>query len=177
MALPIYAKSLFGLMKFVGWEQREIAERLGVSKTAVSLWATGQRPIAKRHEQVFLDLVMQTLSDEEERYGKNSTHARELAGYLLAWSQEMHIKVGMFQRSLQRQFEILKSPLAKADITAMSKPERRILKAACQMVVYYLDYFESMGRPVRPSTAQKADPTEFFSLLRESYRERDQVEE
>jgi transcriptional regulator with XRE-family HTH domain len=173
MALPIYAKSLVELMKFLGWEQKAIAARLGVSNSTISFWATGKRPIPKRHEQAFLDLVRQVLHDAQERVGANSSYAQELSAYLNAWTHEMHIKVGTFQRSLQRQFEILKSPLAKIDVTALSKLERRTLQTACQLAAHYLEYFDSLGKPVRTATAQKADPVRFFNSLCETYRERD----
>jgi transcriptional regulator with XRE-family HTH domain len=174
MALPIYAKSLFELMKFLGWEQQAIAERLGVSKSSISLWATGTRPISKRHEQPFLDLVIEILRDEQERAGVNSSHARELLTYIDAWVHEMYIKVGMFQRSVQLQFEILKSPLAKVDPMTLSNLERRTLRTACQRVVQLLDYLDSLGKPVRRvAQAQKEDPVAYFDSLRKTYRERE----
>jgi hypothetical protein len=170
---PIYVKGLFSLMKYLGLEQKDVARRLGgVSDTTTSLWATGKRPISRKYEEPFLNLVAEVIREEEERAGVNSAHAREMVGYLDAWVQEMHIKVGTFQRTLQRQFEILNHPRAREDASRLSKRERHTLKVAAQLVVHLLDYLESIGRPVRrEGVAQKTAPAAYFTQIRRSYRE------
>jgi hypothetical protein len=170
---PIYVKSLFSLMKVLGWEQKAIAARLGgVSDTTTSLWATGKRPISRRREAAFLDLVADVIREEQERTGVNSAHAREIVAHLDGWVHEMHAKTESFQRTLQRQFEILNSSRAREDPLRLTKRERQTLKVACQLVVHLLDFLESAGRPVRQDgAAQKTDPATYFRQIRGSYRE------
>jgi hypothetical protein len=50
-------KHLFRLLTFLGVSHAEVRERLGVSKTAVSLWATGKRPMPTRYQRDIFDLV------------------------------------------------------------------------------------------------------------------------
>jgi DNA-binding transcriptional regulator YdaS (Cro superfamily) len=177
MALPIYAKSLFSLMKVMGWDQQGIARRLGVSKTACSLWARGKRPISKRYEEAFLDLVASELHNDMMRTGTNSAHARELYAYIEAWVHEMHSKAGSFRRLLRTQFERLQGPLGRKDPDDMTKVERQLVRSSCQMIIHLFDFLESVGRPVHHVGAPpKEDPVTHFRLMRETFRRKEPLE-
>jgi hypothetical protein len=120
----------------------------------------------------FLDLVGEVIREEQERAGVNSAHAREIMSYLDGWVQEMHMKSESFQRTLQRQFEILNHPRARENPSRLTKREQRTLKVACQLAAHLLDFLESQGRPVRrEGAAQKTDSATYFQQIRRSYRE------
>jgi len=50
-------EKLFKLLEFCGLRQRDIVTRLGVSKTLVSLWRSGQREITPDHYQALLEFA------------------------------------------------------------------------------------------------------------------------
>ena len=52
-------KHFFRLLAFLGVSHRQIRAQLGVSKTAVSLWATGKRPLPMRYQRALFDLATQ----------------------------------------------------------------------------------------------------------------------
>jgi predicted transcriptional regulator len=178
MPPPIYISSLVKLLKYLGWEQQGIAERLGVSTTAVSLWATGARPVSRRHEQAFLDLVRTVLHDEQARSDVSEARHRDVDSYIHAWRAEMYVKVGRFQQTIQEQFETLQSPLAKVDPLSLSPLERRQLRFACQRLAHLLDCVDQMSRRTpQIIMTERLNPLEHFDLLRGMYHGRQQAEE
>ena len=54
---PSPPEKLFELLEFCGLRQRDIVTRLGVSKTLVSLWRSGQREITPDHYQALLEFA------------------------------------------------------------------------------------------------------------------------
>jgi hypothetical protein len=57
------AKHFFRLLAFLDVSHAEVRQRLGVSKTAVSLWATGKRPLPTRYQQALFDLATRAFAD------------------------------------------------------------------------------------------------------------------
>jgi transcriptional regulator with XRE-family HTH domain len=170
MPPPIYVKSLIGLMKCLGWEQQGIAERLGISKTAISLWATGARPISRRYEQPFLDLVAAALRDDQARIHVGEAHMREVWSYIYAWSQEMYVRIGRFQEAIQSALETLQRHDAKQDPLSLSRSERARLRVACQALIRHLDYLDHLGTPIaQAGSPDILDPPAFFEGLRQLY--------
>jgi transcriptional regulator with XRE-family HTH domain len=179
MPLPIYAKSLVRLLRTLGVDQQEIARQLRLSKSTVSLWATGARPLAKRHEQPFLDLVEATIREHQTRADVSETDLRDIASYLHAWSREMYIQVGRFRRTIQEHFQTLQSPLSKVDPLTLSRDERFRLKWACRQLVMLLDAIDQLEGdvPIQRSTTTALDPMEQFRLWRQMYDEFEPREE
>jgi hypothetical protein len=169
---PIYVTSLFSLMKTLGLEQKRIAARLKISDSSTSLWATGQRPVSRRHEHPFLDLVAEGIRDDQEQAGLNSARVHHITAFLDAWVDEMDRREATCRRALQRQLELLNHPHAREDPCGLPPAERQRLRTAARMVVYYLDCLDSHGTPLsREGPAPKADPATEFERIRRSYRE------
>jgi hypothetical protein len=59
-------KHFFRLLSFVGVSHAEVRQLLGVSKTAVSLWATGKRPLPTRYQQPLFNLATQAIIRRSE---------------------------------------------------------------------------------------------------------------
>ena len=64
---PIYVAKLFELLKFLEIEQRAVGKALGVSKTPISLWAHGKRPVPKAQAVPFLRYVDRAIREAIER--------------------------------------------------------------------------------------------------------------
>jgi hypothetical protein len=60
---PVNVKHLFRLLAFLGVRHAEVRQRLGVSKTAVSLWATGKRPLPTRYQEALFDMATTAFAD------------------------------------------------------------------------------------------------------------------
>jgi transcriptional regulator with XRE-family HTH domain len=175
MALT-YVRSLIEQLKFLGWEQKDIAKRLGVSKAAVSLWATGKRPVPKRHEAPLIRLVIEALQqdsaameaeldglavgandapreEQERRFSlmrKWEERLEQLNAYSDAWLKELYVTRGKCAEAIQLSFEILGSPYAKEDPLTMSREDRARLKNACRLLMLHFDYLDQYDNvPVR----------------------------
>ena len=62
-AMPgVYVKSLFKVSRILGVPQRTVAQHLGVQPSAVSMWATGARPIPRRHYPRFYQFISAMLA-------------------------------------------------------------------------------------------------------------------
>jgi predicted transcriptional regulator len=60
---PVYVNKLFELLEFLGIEQKAVVKVLGASKTQVSLWAHGKRPIPKKQALPFIWFVSDSITD------------------------------------------------------------------------------------------------------------------
>jgi hypothetical protein len=56
-------KHFFRLLAFLGVSHAEVRQHLRVSKTAVSLWATGKRPLPTRYQRALFDLATRAFAD------------------------------------------------------------------------------------------------------------------
>jgi hypothetical protein len=138
MATPVYAQHLIRALKLCGLDQNTIARRLSTNKTSVSWWATGQRPVGKRHVMAFLRLVEETM-----RLAPDSKRG-ELAVAVLAWEQELHLKVGDCQRAIRRHLAVLQSPYARHDPLRLSRSERRRLARAAKGLAEELEAIDML---------------------------------
>jgi hypothetical protein len=59
----LYCHKLFELLHWLGISQQTIAQRLGVSEPTVSLWATGTRPVAQRHQEAFFTFTWNCIAE------------------------------------------------------------------------------------------------------------------
>jgi transcriptional regulator with XRE-family HTH domain len=64
---PIYVSKLFDVLKLLKIEQQEVCRALGASKTQVSLWAHGKRPIPKSMALPFIQFIERAISNALER--------------------------------------------------------------------------------------------------------------
>jgi hypothetical protein len=70
-ALPgTYVKSLFKVLRLLGVPQLAVAQHLRVPPSAVSMWATGTRPIPQRHYDSFRGLVWSKIRYVQDRCGE-----------------------------------------------------------------------------------------------------------
>jgi hypothetical protein len=83
---PIYVGKLFDVLKFLEIEQQQICRQLGASKTQVSLWAHGKRPIPKAQAWPFIQFVWSAISaaltramDAQRGPGESSTEVFDRA--------------------------------------------------------------------------------------------------
>ena len=167
---PVYVRNLIELLKYLGWEQRDIAKRLKVSTTAVSLWATGKRPVPHRRTQPLIELILEVLredhsatirelealqvggndaprEEQERRLARSEeceAHHRQVWAYIDAWHIELYVTVGKFVEEVQYELEVLGSPYAKFDPLKLPRDERRKLRFACQMLVRHFDYLDQL---------------------------------
>ena len=87
--------NLRDLRESLGWGQKELAARLQVSQTLVSLIETGQRPVSTQVRKAlseFLEVPATTLPLREEVHLKDSDYARELAD--LGYPGFAHLRAG-----------------------------------------------------------------------------------
>src|SRR5262245_21317722 len=132
MQYPIFAKSLIQLVVDLGWEQQAIAKRLRVPKSAVSHWATGRRPIPRRHLPHFLALVIELIRAHEP------THHETIRSAVRLWQIELFISVGACSQHARDALKTLKSPYAQDDILKLDREERRRMRRACDLAEHYL---------------------------------------
>jgi DNA-binding transcriptional regulator YdaS (Cro superfamily) len=133
MRYPIFVKSLIELARGLGVEQRAIAKRLTIPDSSVSQWATGKRPIPRRHLPAFLALVTELIRAHEP------THGEQIRTHLKQWEFELYTTVGAFSAHAAAFLKVLKSPYAKDDILKLDREERRQLREACHQLVWYFD--------------------------------------
>jgi hypothetical protein len=142
MRLPIYVKSLLGLLRDVGgFEQREVATHLKVTPSTVSTWATGKRPIPRRHFLPLLRLVNEVVQQHAD------VHEAQLKSYIRAWDLEMAAGVGAISFAIKTFFEQLKSSYALEDPVTMDPEQRRHLRTTCRFLVINLEYLDRIGQP------------------------------
>jgi transcriptional regulator with XRE-family HTH domain len=173
---PTYVRNLIALLKFLGWEQKDIAQRLKVSEAYVSQWGTGKRPVSKRHELPLIRLVMEALQDdkaameaevagiavgandapraEQERrlavVRKWEEHIEGIKTYTQAWENELYVTRGKCAEAIQHAFEQLRSLYAKEDPLAMPREERDRLKNICRFLMLHFDYLDQYDNvPIR----------------------------
>jgi transcriptional regulator with XRE-family HTH domain len=138
MGPPVYVEHLIDLLKRCGLDQNTIASRLGTNRTTVSFWATGQRPLGKRHVAAFLRLVEETIRFAPE------TRRDELFICVRAWRQELHVRLGDCQREIQRQLSVLQSPLAQQNPLSLTRAERQRMADAAKALAEQLQLIDTI---------------------------------
>src|SRR5687767_8592828 len=63
----MYVKSLFKVLRVLGVPRLAVAQHLHVPPSAVSMWATGARPIPQHHYDLFHELVWSKIVHVQER--------------------------------------------------------------------------------------------------------------
>jgi DNA-binding transcriptional regulator YdaS (Cro superfamily) len=61
-ALNRYARELLRLLQVLGVQQADVARRLGVSRTLVTLWLQGSKLLPAQHESAMRDLITQAVA-------------------------------------------------------------------------------------------------------------------
>jgi transcriptional regulator with XRE-family HTH domain len=138
MATAVYVQHLISALKLCGLDQNTIASRLGTNRTTVSFWATGRRPVGKRHVTAFLRLVEETF-----RLAPESLHD-ELFTWVRAWAQELHVRLGKCQQQIQRQLAILQSPLAQRNPLSLNRAERQRISRAAKVLAEQLELIDTI---------------------------------
>ena len=138
MPRPVYVQRLIDLLKACGLDQNTIASRLGTNKSTVSQWATGQRPVAKRHVVPLLRLVEETIRFAPAR------QRLDLARLVHAWEQELFVRVGHCWQEIQRQLAVLQSPLAQRDLPSFDRRERQRLFRAAILLARNLEIIDGV---------------------------------
>jgi hypothetical protein len=120
----VYVAELLALLRALEIEQRQVASHLGASRTQVSLWANGHRPLPRKFEQPFLayvDHVMHARLDEAWAHNHapptphllSASSAETLEDTLLhtlhRWDLECYARSGTLTQTLERQRAILRS--------------------------------------------------------------------
>jgi transcriptional regulator with XRE-family HTH domain len=148
MALPIYAKSLIALMKYLGWEQQQIAERLAVSPPMVSLWANGVRPVSQRHEKAFMALVVEALRAREDQGIGLDEHGldEQMQPFLYAWVDEMAGYIDAYWENIRLAIQTIQ----QVDVTRthfwMQPSQQETVQQACQTVIRHLNYVKHLDQ-------------------------------
>jgi transcriptional regulator with XRE-family HTH domain len=184
---PVYVRSLIEQLKFLGWEQKDIAKRLGVSEAYVSQWATGKRPVSKRHERPLLRLVEEALAhdraameaelaglgvgaddaprEEQERrlavVRAWEQRRAQLKAYMEAWENELYVGAGKCSDEIRYRLDVLKSPYAKLDPMKLSPEDRHRLRQACRMLVLHFDYLDQFDRVPPRQPGPQSPPVDF----------------
>jgi transcriptional regulator with XRE-family HTH domain len=88
--------SVHNLRKRRGWNQQQLARRLGVSQTLVSLWEHGERKVPARHlrrlRQLGMEMDAKNLPLRDELNPKALDYAQELSN--LGYPGFAHLKTG-----------------------------------------------------------------------------------
>jgi transcriptional regulator with XRE-family HTH domain len=181
---PIYVRSLIELLKFLGWEQKAIAKRLKVSTSAVSLWATGKRPVPQRYEKPLIGLVLEEMRrdkatmdaelealkvgineappEERERrldvLQKWEAHMQQVGACMDGWENELYVTAGKCADEIRYRLGQLQSPYAHMDPMKLSREDRHRLRQACQMLVRHFDYLDQFDRAPPPSHSPLGQP-------------------
>jgi transcriptional regulator with XRE-family HTH domain len=174
MSYPIYVKSLIELVKGLGVEQKDIAKRLKVPGSSVSLWATGARSIPRRHLQKFLALVEGLIREYEP------TRLEQIHAAVQLWQVELFVSIGALATHVRNNFEVLESPYAHQDIMKLSRDERRRLRRACQQLEGCLNALDQFERGEIEESQRRISrttpPSWWFAQLRSWYH-MDEAEE
>jgi transcriptional regulator with XRE-family HTH domain len=64
----MYVRTLFKIARLLGVSQKEIGTRLRVSKTVVSLWAKGHRPVSEAYREPLVQLFATAIAAAERRH-------------------------------------------------------------------------------------------------------------
>jgi transcriptional regulator with XRE-family HTH domain len=81
---PSPPAKLFELLEFCGLRQRDIVTRLGVSKTLVSLWRSGQREITPDHYQALLEFAHEVFLHSVKTLVRTPNHTPDTVEEALA---------------------------------------------------------------------------------------------
>src|SRR5688572_7522720 len=73
----MYVKNLFRLLRLLGVPQLAISQELGVPPSAVSMWATGSRPLPKRHYDYFQSLAGWALTQVQRSYRERQASTQQ----------------------------------------------------------------------------------------------------
>jgi transcriptional regulator with XRE-family HTH domain len=183
MPTPVYAQRLIDLLKQCGLDQNTIASRLSTNKSTVSQWATGQRPVGKRHVVPLLRLVEETI-----RFAP-AGQRHDLSRLVYAWEQELYVRVGDCQQEIRRQLAVLQSPYAQQDPLRLDRRERRRLYHAAIVLARNLEFIDGLvspeagytlvtGRRIDPwKGIPQPDPLAELALVAESYHITTETEE
>jgi transcriptional regulator with XRE-family HTH domain len=154
MRYPIYVQRLIEMARSLGVDQREIAKRLQIPDSSLSLWATGKRPIPRRHLPAFMALISELIRAHD------ATHRAHLNHYLEAWNIELHVHAGAVSADAQRKFEVLRSFYAQGDVLKIPREERQRLREACQDLVFDLDSLDQYEQGHLPEPFNSQEPPE-----------------
>lgn len=61
----MYVRNLFKAARMLGLTQQEIAARLGIRHTQVSLWARGHRPVPRQHWEALISIIAEAIPNAE----------------------------------------------------------------------------------------------------------------
>jgi hypothetical protein len=141
MPTPMFAQKLIELLRQCGLDQNAIASRLSTNKTTVSFWATGQRPVGKRHVVPLLRLVEETI-----RFAP-AGQRHDLSRLVHGWEQELYVRLGGCQQEIRRQLAVLQSPYAQQDPLSIDRRERRRLHHAAIVLARNLEFIDDLLYP------------------------------
>jgi transcriptional regulator with XRE-family HTH domain len=122
------AQQLFELTKLLGLEQRVLAKQLGVSPTAVSLWATHQRPIPAKYRPGLLEWAQVALRAALERHRKEvaalptddlkGTAMEAFHAPLRHWQLEVLYQAGVLEQAFKKNLRWLRDYQEQGTFTA-----------------------------------------------------------
>jgi predicted transcriptional regulator len=141
---PVYVSKLFGLLRFLGIEQQEVAATLKISEAQVSYWAKGKRPLPKRHWERFEWLVAERLraaceqAETQSRPVGNTVLTRsttfrdfcdEANRHIAAWVLEIKAVQGRLNEEIDERLRIATSYLGQ-DKLKLARHDRDRLEGA-----------------------------------------------
>jgi transcriptional regulator with XRE-family HTH domain len=154
----VYARTLFQIAGKLGLTQKEIASRLGISHTPVSLWASGKRPVSIEYRDRLVALIGDEIAAREQRGEPFDADFREL---LVDWVSECRERRGTGPSAqLYDDFQALIATYGNMDkeafIAALTKDEHR--QCLYDFCVRGKQDIETLDRvlPVELSVVEKA---------------------
>jgi len=177
---PIYVSKLFDLLKFLDIEQQAVVRELGASKTQVSLWAHGIRPIAKHFAAPFvrflaLHLTERLVTEKAQSRPRGTTvltggttydtWAFQAMSLLAAWHTELLGKSGALEESLRQHVQQLHADVAQGVRKRPVNEFHEIVQRAKEIVrelrfLSYLDHRPEdrlMKQPLGPDDIDQAE--------------------
>jgi hypothetical protein len=139
MALPIYVKSLVSLLKYLGLEQQDVADRLGVTRPLISFLATGKRPLSQKLEAPFMHLVLRELRKDRQRASAGLVHERQVKTYIQAWTAEMSAQVDAVLEEIRAAIRVIQAIDPTEDLLCWPPIEKTRVRQASRTLSRHLD--------------------------------------
>jgi predicted transcriptional regulator len=131
--VPIRVSALFELVRFLGIEQNAVGQHLGATKSHVSMWAHGTRPLTVRQGLPFIRFLASKLVEADQRAHAQS---RPIGKSLLSqrttyddFRSKVNTLIARWGLELMR---------ARGDITNLYREQVRLLETYLQQDLFKL---------------------------------------
>jgi transcriptional regulator with XRE-family HTH domain len=129
----MFVATLFEFLESRGIARREIVDRLGAHRSAVWMWAQGQRGIARAYQEPFKAIVAQAMQEMNPDGQHESAGEYELWQMVMRWEHEVADKSGEVTARARKAASIL-AELAHQDLTKCTAEEsNRYMEATIEV--------------------------------------------